>query len=99
MSDTIYNIVNNTKELQFEISEGMEKAILTYRFYKEDIAFMHTTVPAGLTGKGIATLLARAAFDYAKSLNKPVMVYCPFVASFLKKHPEYRVQLDRTFHH
>ena len=93
-----YQVINNEKEQQFEIELDGEKASLVYRFYKKDIALMHTTVPKAMEGKGIASALAIAAFDYAKTHGKPVMVYCPFVAKFLTKHSEYNKQLDREYH-
>ncbi|SHM73308.1 hypothetical protein SAMN05444266_110151 [Chitinophaga jiangningensis] len=99
MADATYTVTNNTKEQQLEVTDGTDKATLTYRFYKNDIALMHTTVPASMGGKGIATRLAVAAFDLARELGKPVMVYCPFVASFLTKHPAYKAQLDKNYHH
>ena len=79
--------------MQFEIHEGDDVAFLEYRFYKNDIAFMHTEVPESMSGKGIASSLAEYAFKFAQELGKPVMVYCPFVAGHLKRHPELREQL------
>ncbi|WP_343636930.1 N-acetyltransferase [Fluviicola sp.] len=90
-------IVNNEVLQQLEYREGNELATLTYKFYKKDIAFMHTNVPDSLAGKGIAGALAAAAFEYAKKINKQVMVYCPFVAAYLKRHPELRDQLDKQY--
>ena len=95
--ETAYTIHNNEQEQQLEVIQDGEKATLTYRFYKKDIAFMHTAVPPALEGKGIAGALARAAFALAKGLHKPVMVYCPYVGNFLKKHPEYLPQLDPAY--
>ncbi len=97
MADLNYDIINNEKEMQFEIELNGEKAYLTYRFYKKDIAFMHTFVPASFAGKGIASALAKAAFAYAEKSNKLVMVYCPFVGNFLKSHPEYNKQVDGQY--
>nr|WP_199080206.1 GNAT family N-acetyltransferase [Pedobacter sp. ASV19] len=91
-------ITNNTREQQFEIESNGLKATLTYRFYKHDIALMHTFVPEQLSGMGIASMLAKEAFAYAKEIKRPVMVYCPFVAGFIKKHPEYQTQLDPEYH-
>lgn len=93
-----YSVRNNEKQLQFEIGEGNDLAVLEYRFYKKSIAFMHTLVPESLKGKGIASALAAYAFAYAKEHKLPVMVYCPFVGAYLKRHPELREQLDKTFH-
>jgi len=98
MSDTSFEITNNTSEMQFEILLDGEKAFLSYRFYKKSIAFMHTVVPKSHEGKGVASALAREAFRYAEEQKKPVMVYCPFVSAFLKRHTEYRKQLDMNYH-
>lgn len=91
-------ITNNKKQMQFEYSENGEIARLEYRFYKDNIAMMHTVVPEIMKGKGVATALAKSAFEYAKTLNKKVMVYCPFVAAYVKKHPEVTTQLNMEFH-
>ncbi len=92
-------VTNNTAEQQFETELDGLKSYLTYRFYKGSIALMHTRVPEPLKGKGIASALATEAFAYARELKKPVMVYCPFVSGFIKKHPEYKKQLDPKYHH
>ncbi len=84
--------------MHFEISEGDDIAFLEYRFYKNDIAFMHTEVPESMGGKGVASALAAYAFKFAKEQKKPVMVYCPFVGAYLKRHPELKEQLDKEYH-
>lgn len=91
-------IINNEKNLQFEYHLNGEVARLEYRFYKRDIAMMHTVVPDSMKGQGVASALAAHAFEFAKSKNKKVMVYCPFVAKYVKKHPELREQIDREYH-
>ncbi len=93
----MYDVKNNVKNLRLEIHENDEIAYLEYRYYKKDIAFMHTVVPKILEGKGIASALAKYAFEFAKQEKKLVMVYCPFVGSYLKKHPELREQLDKQY--
>jgi len=93
----MYEVKNNLENLRFEIYENGDIAYLEYRYYKKDIAFMHTVVPKTLEGKGIASALAKYAFEYAKQEKKLVMVYCPFVGSYLKKHPELREQLDKQY--
>ena len=93
-----YTIHNNEANQHFEIRESDEVAFLEYRFYKKSITFMHTLVPASMEGKGVASALAAYAFIYAKEHNMPVMVYCPFVSTYLKRHPELREQLDKEFH-
>ena len=89
-----YTIYNNEQEKQFEIEMDGEKAYLTYRFYKQDIALMHTTVPKSLEGKGIATAFSIEAFSYAKKQKKLVMIYCTFVAQFVQKYTSYKTQIE-----
>jgi uncharacterized protein len=84
-----YPIQNNEKEQRFEIETEGEKAFLEYRHYYNDIALMHTFVPESLNGKGIASALAQYALNWTKSHNKKAKVYCPFVATYLKRHPQY----------
>jgi predicted GNAT family acetyltransferase len=93
-----YNIINNEKEMQFEIELDGGKAYLAYQFYKKDIAFMHTTIPKALEGKGIASALAKEAFSYAEKHNKLVMIYCPFVAKFIQTHSEYKKLIDPEYY-
>jgi len=88
-------ILNNEKEQQFQVRMEGEMAFLEYRFYNDDIALMHTEVPAKLGGRGIANVLAEYALNYAREHKLLVRVYCPFVAAYLKKHPEYEGLVDK----
>ena len=84
--------------MRFETGEGDDIAYLEYRFYKNiNIALMHTVVPESLGGKGIASALAEYGFQYAREHKKLVMVYCPFVAAYVKRHPEVNELLNREF--
>ena len=91
------DIIDNKQQQQFEIHADGEVASLVYRFYKNDIALMHTDVPEKLGNRGIASALAKHALEWAKSQNKKVMVYCPFVASYLKRHTEYNELIDKNY--
>jgi len=88
-----YTITNNTANKRFEVLLDDNYAFLEYRLHDGNIALMHTEVPDALGGKGIASALAVYAFNFAKENNLPVIVYCPFVATFLKRHPEYQSQV------
>jgi uncharacterized protein len=84
-----FAVSNNTGQLQFEVKAEGETAVLQYRFHEGLIWLMHTEVPAKLEGKGIASDLARYGLEWARENNMKVKVICPFVAIFLKRHPEY----------
>ena len=66
----------------------------TWRFpiYKRDgaiITIMHTEVPAALNGRGIGSALVRGLLDIVRAQGLKVKPLCPFVASYIAKHPEY----------
>ena len=89
----IYEITNNEQNMRFELKLEGQVAFLEYRYKKGNLALMHTEVPAVLEGKGLGSALAKYAFQFAKQNNLPVLDYCPFVSSFLKRHPEYEQQV------
>ena len=90
-------IINNTKRSQFETEIDGKFAFIEYRFYKADIALMHTFVPEDERGKGIASTLAKFTLEYVKEQNLKLMVYCPFVAGYIKRHPEYESLIDKQY--
>ena len=94
MMNTPHTVINNEKQLHFEVHAEGETAFLEYRFYKDQIVLMHTVVPPKLEGKGVGSALAAYAFTFAQAHHKSVKVYCTFVQGYLKRHPELNQQLD-----
>src|SRR6476620_5153545 len=97
MEETKYTVINNEQQQRFEIHLGEEVAFLEYRFHKNDIALMHTFVPEPLEGRGLAAALAKYSLEWAREHKKPVMVYCPYVGAYLKRHPEYNDIVDKNY--
>lgn len=84
-----YTIVNNTKRRRFETHIGEELAYIQYGYHNEAIVLLHTFVPESMRGQGVSTALAHFALEYIKAHNMKMIVYCPFVKKYLKRHPEY----------
>ena len=81
-------IVNNKKEYRFEIRfEDGEVAVLTYRWLKGAMVLMHTVVPVSHRMKGAGTKLVKYVLEYARAHGLKIIVYCPFVAKYMKEHP------------
>jgi uncharacterized protein len=91
------NVTNNKELMRFEVNLTGELAFIEYKFYKGDIAFMHSLVPESFRGKGVGTTLARAALEYANTEKLKVILYCPFVSKFVKEHAEYQHLVDVNF--
>lgn len=81
-------ITNNKRQSRFEVAlTGGETAILDYRWLKGSMVLMHTVVPASGRGQGIGGALAAHVLQHARSHGLAIIVYCPFVAKFIKDHP------------
>jgi len=53
------------------------------------MVLVHTEVPESAEGKGVGSALARAALDHARREDLSVVPRCPFMASYIRRHPEY----------
>jgi uncharacterized protein len=83
-------IENNEIARRFEINFPEGLAQLKYRYDREGrLVLVHTEVPPALNGRGIASLLARTALEFARAKHLVVVPQCPFVKTYLVRHPEY----------
>lgn len=83
-------VENNEKARQFQLRTEGHLALIQYVYSNGSIVFVHTEVPPALEGRGIAGKLARAALEYAREHKLSVIPRCPFVAAYIRKHPEYQ---------
>ncbi|HZV69194.1 MAG TPA: GNAT family N-acetyltransferase [Saprospiraceae bacterium] len=84
-----YEVVNNTKDHRFEIDLDGKFAIVPYDIKDDIIGLFHTEVPEEYGGKGLGTKLALYALNYAKDHNLKILPYCPFIAKYIKEHPQW----------
>lgn len=75
---------------RFEAVVGGLKAFITYRRDGERLSLDHTWVPPELEGHGLADKLTRTAFDYARAEGLKVVPVCPYVKTWVERHPEVR---------
>jgi predicted GNAT family acetyltransferase len=83
-------VENNESAKRFEAHVNGHVAFLQYHYSKDGIVLAHTEVPPALEGRGLAGKLARTALDYAQAHKLRVIPLCSFVASYIRKHPEYQ---------
>ena len=75
---------------RFEVRAGNEVAFLQYHDKADGHrVLVHTEVPPALEGKGIGGRLVKAALDDARAGGRRIVALCPFVRSYLTRHPEY----------
>ncbi len=80
---------DNAALRRYELDVDGFTAFVRYRRTPGAIRFIHTEVPEGLAGKGVGSSLARHVLDAARAEALHVVPVCPFIAAWMKKHPEY----------
>lgn len=82
--------VDSPARHRYELRSGDEVVgFVAYRLGDGVITLVHTEVDPAHSGQGHAATLARGALDDARSRGLRVVPSCPYVASYLEKHPAY----------
>lgn len=82
------DVVLSADRSRFELEDEGETAFLRFTREGNAMTLVHTEVPDRLEGRGIGTALVRAAIDYTRGNDLAVVARCPFVVSYLKRHPD-----------
>ena len=87
-------VSDNPAASRYEMHVGSELAgFIDYRLRDdhgaEVISLIHTEVEPAFRGAHLATHLARYSLDDARARGMSVLPFCPYINSWIKKHPEY----------
>jgi uncharacterized protein len=83
-------IVDNAARSRYEIRVGdVVAGFSEYKRHQGGITFRHTEVADEFAGKGLGAKLAAAALDDARVTGLLVTPRCPFIAGYIRRHPEY----------
>ena len=82
------HIDNNALASRFEAPVNGGLAVLDYRIAGDTIFLLHVEVPASEQGRGIASRLSQAALKFSRDRGLKVVPRCPFVAAYMRRHPE-----------
>ena len=100
MSDKYSEIelIKNEDKKRFELVVDNHTAFVEYILTNDNVMFLtHTEVPKSLEGKGVGGSIVEKALEYIKEKNHTLAPLCPFVASYLRKHPEYKALLAKGY--
>lgn len=88
---SIEKVRHDPDEMRFYLPLEEGEAYMDYRRPGEDVvAYVHTWTDPELRGRGLAAVVVEAALQWAREENLKVQPSCPYVASFIDDHPEYR---------
>lgn len=90
-------VQDNKAEERYEATVNGHLAQIDYERQGNTIIFIHTEVPDALEGHGIAGKLARTALDDARAQHLAVVPFCPYVASYIRRHPEYKELVPQQY--
>jgi uncharacterized protein len=83
-------VIDNPEELRYEAREGGELVgEIRYRREPGIVVLVHTDVAPSAEGSGVGSRLVRGALDDIRARGLRVVPLCPFVAGFMRRHPEY----------
>lgn len=81
-------VVDNRARHRFELEVDGAIAFAAYERGVGIITFTHTIVPSELQGRGLGSILIKAALDAVRAEGLKVVPECPFVRAYIEKHPE-----------
>lgn len=84
-----FAITNNEAKKRYETTVNGQTAYLEYLPAGQNIVLSHTEVPVGLEGQGIGGQLVKQVLEEIRSQDQKIIVTCPFVVGYIKRHQEY----------
>lgn len=89
---------DNPEKKRFELNLGGAMSFIEYTIKKStnQIFLVHTEVDPSLRGQGVGGKLVKEALDIVRQRGLELVPLCPYVVSFLKRHPEYHDLMNET---
>jgi predicted GNAT family acetyltransferase len=84
-------VSDRPNELRYEIEvDGEVAGFINYRREPGVIELVHTDVDPRSEGKGVGAALVQGALDDVRARGLKVRPFCPFVAAYIRRYPEYQ---------
>jgi predicted GNAT family acetyltransferase len=84
-------ITDRPDQEHYEISvDGTRAGLAAYEIEGDVITFTHTEIDDAYEGQGLGGKLARYALDDARLRGLRVRPRCPFIRSWIRRHPDYQ---------
>jgi predicted GNAT family acetyltransferase len=88
--DPEINVRDAPEQHRFEIwVDGVLAGFTVYRSQPDRYTFVHTEIDPAFGGRGLASVLIKAALDEMRDRGIAVLPQCPFVLRYISRHTEY----------
>lgn len=84
------NVEWNSQKSRFELEVNGQLAIADCVVRPKEWIVTHVEVPTSLRGGGVASQLAQAIVEHARTEGGHIVPVCPFMATYFQRHPEAR---------
>jgi predicted GNAT family acetyltransferase len=88
-SENNYTLINNDSKNRYEFHMDGLVAFVQYTKRDNKLFLVHTEVPKGLEGRGIASALVTKVLEEIESRGLTLVPLCPYIQAYLKRHPEW----------
>lgn len=86
---------DNPRSARYEaVQDGQVIGILTYERRRRRIDLVHTVTDPDRRGRGAASRMVRTALAEARAAGLKIRVICPFIESWLQRHPDQAVGVE-----
>jgi predicted GNAT family acetyltransferase len=90
-ADDDFRVVDNEERSRYELRvDDSVVGCIPYAAIGESIVLIHTDIEPGHEGRGFGSRLVSGALDDIRARGLTVVPVCPFVRSYLRRHPEYQ---------
>lgn len=95
MSDVVIEVADEPAESAYVVYvDGTAAGRAEYLMRDGRKVFVHTEVETGHSGLGLASQLVRYALEDVRRDGTLLVPICPFVAGFIRRHPEFEDLVD-----
>ncbi|TVQ21303.1 MAG: N-acetyltransferase [Spirochaetaceae bacterium] len=85
-----HQVIHDPERHRFLVHELGHEAYLSYYELPDKVLDLaETQTPNEIRGRGIATAMIRFALDYARQHGYRVVPGCPFVRTYIDRHPQF----------
>ena len=87
-------VKHDASRQEFYVELEGHRAHVAYQIHDEGLDIRHTIVPEAIGGKGIASALVKAVYDYGRCKGLKAIATCSYAVVWLQRHPEYQGEVS-----